>query len=288
MTASRRRPAAGESGGEGYEGVEGTRPYAGTAEYYARYRPRVSDGLLAQLRETLAWGPSSRVLDLGTGPGHLALRVAPLVGEVVGVDPEPDMLAVAARLAREASLTNVRFVDGSSDDLTSLRLGEFQSVTMSASFHWMLDKDRVMTDLAGMTGAEGGSVAFVTTGEIVAPSADFSAAADVVQSLLDKHLAEVPERPHPRARHDPFEEILARSAFADVREIEVTYEAETGLTTDALLGFYYSISHVLARLGSRRSQLEAETSDAIANLDPPPTTRVTYRDSALVGLRTRA
>lgn len=283
----RDRGAAGQSGGGGYEGVKGTRPYAGTAEYYARYRPRVSDALLAQLRETLAWGPSSRVLDLGTGPGHLALRIAPLVGEVVGVDPEPDMLAVATEIAREASLTNVRFVEGSSDNLTSLRLGEFQSVTMSASFHWMLDKDRVMTDLAGMTDPDHGSVAFVTTGEIVAPSADFSAAAAVVQSLLDRHLAEVPEGPHPRARHDPFEDILARSAFADVREIEVTYEADTDLTTDALLGSSYSISHVVARLGPRRGQLEAETREALGDLDPPPTTRVTYRDSALIGLRTR-
>lgn len=227
------------------------------------------------------------MLDLGTGPGHLALRVAPLVREVVGVDPEPDMLAVAARLASEASLANVRFVDGSSDDLTSLRLGEFQSVTMSASFHWMLDKDRVMTDLAGMTDPDHGSVAFVTTGEILAPGADFTAATDVVQSLLDQHLAEVPEGPHPRARHDPFEEVLARSPFANVREIEATYEADTDLTTDALLGFYYSISHVLARLGSRRGELEAETREALANLDPPATTRVTYRDSALIGLRTR-
>jgi SAM-dependent methyltransferase len=150
----------------GYEGVEGTRPYAGTAEYYARYRPRVSDAFLNQLREVLMWTPSSRVLDLGTGPGHLALRVAPLVGEVVGVDPESDMLDAANRIAAEERIANVRFVLGSSEDLTSLGVGTFQSVTMSASFHWMLDKDRVMADLAAMTSTGDGSVAFVTTGVI--------------------------------------------------------------------------------------------------------------------------
>jgi hypothetical protein len=157
---------------------------------------------------------------------------------------------------------------------------------MSASFHWMLEKDRVMADLAAMTDPRRGSVAFVTTGDIVAPSAEFTAAAEVVQLLLDQHLADVQERPHPRARHDPFEDILARSAFADVREIELTYEADTALTTAALLGFYYSISHTLSRLGPRRAQLEAETDEALANLGTPPTTRVTYRDSALIGLRT--
>ena len=270
----------------GYEGVEGTRPYAGAAEYYARYRPRASDGLLDQLREVLGWTTRSRVLDLGSGPGHLALRLAPLVGEVVGVDPEPDMLAVGARLADGAGIGNVRLVLGSSDDLLSLGLGEFQSVTMSASFHWMLDKDRVMADLATMTDLKHGAVAFVTTGDIAAPSAEFTAAARVVQQLLDKHLADEPEGPHPRARHDAFEDILTRSSFADLREIELTYEAETALTADALLGFYYSISHVLSRLGSRRAELEAETRDALEKLGTPRTTRVTYRDSALIGLRT--
>ena len=269
----------------GYEGTEGTRPYAGTAEYYARYRPLGSDALLDQLRDVLGWTSKSRVLDLGTGPGHLALRIAPLVGEVVGVDPEADMLAAAVRLAADRGLANTRFVLGSSDDLIALGLGEFQSVTMSASFHWMLEKDRVMADLAATTDPNRGAVAFVTTGEIVGPSSDFEAAQEVVRPLLAEHLAGVPEGPHPRGRHDPFEDILARSAFADVREIDLTYEADAELSADALLGFYYSLSHTLRRLGPRRAQLEAETDAVLANLGTPPTTRVTYRDSAVIGLR---
>jgi hypothetical protein len=70
-----------------------------------------------------------------------------------------------------------------------------------------------------------------------------------------------------------------------VRAIGLTYEAETELTADALLGFYYSISHTLSRLGPRRAQLEAETGEALANLGTPLATRVTYRDSAIIGHR---
>jgi SAM-dependent methyltransferase len=57
--------------------------------------------------------PGMRVLDLGTGPGHVALMLAEIVGPsgaVVGVDQAPAALAVARRRADEHGLGNVRFV----------------------------------------------------------------------------------------------------------------------------------------------------------------------------------
>ena len=54
-----------------------------------------------------------RVLDLGTGLGHVARLVASLVGpagEVVGVDAQPDLIAVAEERTAEAGFDNVRFV----------------------------------------------------------------------------------------------------------------------------------------------------------------------------------
>jgi SAM-dependent methyltransferase len=53
-------------------------------------------------------GPGMRVLDLGTGLGHVALQVAELVGpegSVVGVDQAPD----AIQVARSRAAPNVRF-----------------------------------------------------------------------------------------------------------------------------------------------------------------------------------
>jgi len=64
-------------------------------------------------------GPGMRVLDLGTGLGHVAAAVAELVGpdgEVVGVDIDARMLAVAH--ARTEHLSHVRFVEG---DVTGWR-----------------------------------------------------------------------------------------------------------------------------------------------------------------------
>jgi len=65
------------------------------------------------LLEASGLGPRMRVLDLGTGPGHVAAAVADLVGpqgEVVGLDIDPRMLEAA----RDAygHLPQARFVEG--------------------------------------------------------------------------------------------------------------------------------------------------------------------------------
>jgi SAM-dependent methyltransferase len=59
--------------------------------------------------------PSETVLDLGCGSGtdsFLAARAVGPTGHVTGVDMTPAQLAKATRLATEAGLVNVAFVDG--------------------------------------------------------------------------------------------------------------------------------------------------------------------------------
>lgn len=61
---------------------------------------RAYDRLAAQIE------PGWRVLDLGTGTGALALRAAARGGEVVALDVNPAMLAVARRKAEAAGLAD--------------------------------------------------------------------------------------------------------------------------------------------------------------------------------------
>ena len=138
---------------DAYRGTEGTRPYAGAALYYAEYRQRVSTEFIVLLAARLGW----------TGPGQLALLVAPVVADVVAIEPEPDMLAEGQRRARALGANNVTFIAANSDDLGALRasLGRFRTALMGQSFHWMLEKDRVLRDLSAMIDERGGSVAFV-------------------------------------------------------------------------------------------------------------------------------
>jgi SAM-dependent methyltransferase len=65
-----------------------------------------------------------RVLDLGTGLGHVAFELAELVGPagaVVGIDQAPAMLAVAEQRRVASGIENVRFVDA---DVHAFRDGE--------------------------------------------------------------------------------------------------------------------------------------------------------------------
>jgi len=55
--------------------------------------------------------PGMRVLDVGCGPGRLALPVARIVGEggeVLAVDLQPEMLAIVERRAARGGVRNVR------------------------------------------------------------------------------------------------------------------------------------------------------------------------------------
>ncbi len=55
------------------------------------------------------------VLDLGTGEGRLALRLAPRAGIVVGIDTDDAALAVARERAREAGIPNATFLLADAD-----------------------------------------------------------------------------------------------------------------------------------------------------------------------------
>ena len=104
------------------------------------------------------------MLDLGCGPGMLAGAFAPLAGEVVAMDPEPEMLRIAE--AEFGGAGRISFVRGSSFDL-SPALGRFRLVTMGRSFQWM-DRAETLRRLDGMI-EPGGAVALFNSGHRDAP-----------------------------------------------------------------------------------------------------------------------
>jgi len=86
------------------------------------------------VRETLALRPGERVLDVGSGPGFLAVEMAEEVGvdgEVCGIDPASTMLAMAAERAggavefRQAGADRIPYPDGKFDVVVSTQVFEY-------------------------------------------------------------------------------------------------------------------------------------------------------------------
>ena len=109
--------------------------FATTAELYEQYRPPYSAEFFQAVAQTLTLSRQHALIDLGTGPGLLALGFAPYAGRVVGVDPEPEMLA-AARAAAARAGADVTFVEGRAEDLPE-DIGGFDVVTIGRALHWM-------------------------------------------------------------------------------------------------------------------------------------------------------
>ncbi len=84
--------------------------YRSAAEHYEQGRVPYAPALIRRVAEVTGLNRLHRMLDLGCGPGPLARRFAPLVREVVALDPSVEMLTVARALAAEA--TNIRYLAG--------------------------------------------------------------------------------------------------------------------------------------------------------------------------------
>src|SRR5438552_16625256 len=97
--------------------------FAATADQVAEHAAQQIELVRDQLRSFVAPNGDERVVDAGTGAGTLALALAPLVREVVGVDIVPELL----ERAREGAPDNVTFVEG---DVTKL---PFESGTFDLS-----------------------------------------------------------------------------------------------------------------------------------------------------------
>ncbi len=74
--------------------------FATTAALYEELRPPYPAEFFRTAAQRLSLGKQHSLIDLGTGPGLLALGFAPYVGRIVGVDPEPAMIAAARESGR--------------------------------------------------------------------------------------------------------------------------------------------------------------------------------------------
>src|SRR5260370_24268632 len=79
-----------------------TQAFEGTGEYYAVGRPPYSAQLADTVARELSLDGTGQLLDVGCGPGVLALALAQLFDQVTSLDPEPGMLQAGRRRCHQA------------------------------------------------------------------------------------------------------------------------------------------------------------------------------------------
>ncbi len=127
-----------------------TERFARTAERVAARQDARAARLAEEVRDFAQPRGDERALDVGTGAGALALALAPLVREVVGLDPVPELL----ELARARARPNTEFVEG---DGTAMPFpgGDFDLGGTHRTLHHVARPERVVAELARVTRAGG-------------------------------------------------------------------------------------------------------------------------------------
>ena len=117
--------------------------FAATAERVAEHSLAQVDGVREELRELFVPAGDERAVDVGTGAGTLARALAPLVGEVVGVDVVPELL----ELARRDAPPNVTFLQGDATHLP-LEPASFDVAATRRTLHHIARPELVVAELA--------------------------------------------------------------------------------------------------------------------------------------------
>jgi ubiquinone/menaquinone biosynthesis C-methylase UbiE len=120
--------------------------FGATAELVADHAMRQIETVREEVRSFVAPAGEERAIDAGTGAGTLALALAPLVREVVGVDIVPELLA----RGREGAPANVTFVEG---DATRLPFdsGTFDLACSRRTLHHIARPELAIAELARVT-----------------------------------------------------------------------------------------------------------------------------------------
>jgi SAM-dependent methyltransferase len=136
------------------------------SQIYLREIDKRFEPVVEQLIARAALAPGQYVLDLGTGTGSVAIRVASLVGpsgQVSGVDLSPEMLALAQQRGAALGLTNCSFQDGRGEAIPATNRS-FDVLLASLSLMYVVDRAAAAREIARVLRLGGRFVASVWAG----------------------------------------------------------------------------------------------------------------------------
>ncbi len=243
--------------------------FMGTAYYYAKYRAKYPPEFFEHITKIFHLDGKGRLLDLGCGTGQITLPFARYFAEVVGLDPEQEMLDEAAREAKEAGIKNAKWICDKAENINN-SLGVFRLITMGKSFHWM-DRKTVLQKSYGILEKGGG---LIIAGPTAAPGKDGwrvdednwrEARKKVVKKYFgEKRRAGSGFYQEPGER---FETLLVQSPFRNCEEW--TYKYTRSMTLDETVNEIYSASYVSREeLGDKLSDFERDMREVLLQIEP--------------------
>jgi SAM-dependent methyltransferase len=213
------------------------------------------------------------VLDVGCGPGVLALELAPYVAEVVGVDPDAGMLVEAQRRAGEMGITNASWLQFRAEEIPG-NVGPFWAVTFGQSFHWV-DQPLVAAKMRDMLEPGG---AFVHVADVKTPLGErellphpappYAQIRALIASWLGP-VARAGQGTLPKGSPNTEEPVLAAAGFLGPQRLHLPHTGPLLRTEDDLVAWVWSLSGSAPHLfGERRGEFEAELREVLRQAAP--------------------
>ncbi|MFF5981789.1 class I SAM-dependent methyltransferase [Streptomyces olindensis] len=238
--------------------------FSGTAAYYERGRLPYAPGLADALAEALRPDGRGRLIDVGCGPGTIALNLTHLFAEIVGVDPDSGMIAEAARRAAGRGLADrSRWVRARAEALPA-GLGTFSVAVFGQSFHWM-DRDLVAATVRDML-LPGGALVHIsdlktearTVDGLPHPAVPYAAVDELVRHYLGP-VRRAGRGVLPNGTPGGEAEVLARAGFSGPRRLVVPGGQPLERSADDVVAWVFSMSFSAPHLfEGRRDDFEAD------------------------------
>jgi SAM-dependent methyltransferase len=251
--------------------------FTGVADDYVRYRPEYPSQLLERLADRIKLEPSSRLLDIGCGPGTISLALHHRCAEVIGLDINSDMLRLARARANDLAAKKVQFLERAAEDADAT-LGTFRLVTIGRALHWM-EREQVI-DRAHDRLEPGGGLALLGNSE-EERSRPYS---NILEALLERYLGVREPWFSRRPDWEPHRVLLGRSRFTRIETERVTLRRVEHL--DSIIGHVYSLSSSKRELfGDRATTFEHDLRDTLLRLEPRGYFEVTDSFEYLLALK---
>ena len=233
------------------------------------------------LAQALQLGPGDVAADIGCGTGQLTIPLAGRVRAVVGMDPEPAMLALAGQAAAAQDVANATWVLGGDSDLAALSalLGRhaLAGLTIANAIHLIAHQRLFVAALRLLR--PGGGLAVVANGTPLwqQPSEWSRALRHALEQWLETTLeSRCGTDPQSRQR---YQAALDEAGFTDIHEESLDYTSD--LSFDEVIGGLYSA--MPSRMLPPPGQRAAFTSHIRNAIGPGPRFAESVHVNALIG-----